>query len=548
MSRIRSLGKDRADDSAFRGGRVPHVGTISNEYYQYYPTIFTRDRMPVHMEGLYRGWSCFMICNGPSIVSNGYDLSKLKLPGVMTYGINNGPKTIRPNFWSCVDDPQRFLKSIWLDPQITKIVPHAHKDKSIFDSDSWDKVLINGKPMLVGECPNVLYFHRNDKFNAERFLYEDTINWGNSEQNGGGRSVMLPVIRLLFILGFRRVFLLGADFDMSESKTYHFDEQRSQGAVKCNLNTYNRMRSEYFPALKPYFEIEGFEVYNCNEHSKLGVFPYMPYEDAINICTCNLGDVKNERTWGMYSKPEEKLKWKNEPPDNKKKHLNTIDKNIIEDVPVNNKVNSKAFPILRGESVRQNKNINQCMPMSRVPEEEEEDDDCMHNPHLNHGVSNYNSNNAIRFNDNCVNENGDEFNDVNLEELDIDKFNVTVFDENGVEKRKGVEPVSVVKPNETTLVSKTYSTGLNNVVKTVNNRPLARGVSNKDFIVHEQNQNTQGVKNEKCESVVVNSNISNQTFPKPIFKPLNRHPKEVGKVAGYVSKMNSNVTIEDNGM
>jgi hypothetical protein len=323
MTRRRSLKKDVNDWSQFRNGRDKNMGvSVSSEFYQQVPFFFTREGANLNLIGNYRGASIFVICNGPSLASGKYDLSLLSKPGVIKYGINNGPKTIRPNFWTCVDDPKRFMKSIWLDPCITKIVPHSHAEKKLFDNQKWEDM-----DMVAGECPNVIYFHRNEKFVADRFLFEDTINWGNSADNGGGRSVMLPVLRICFLLGFRRVFLLGADFKMSSTYTYHFDEQRAKGAVNCNMNTYDRLKNDYLPSLKPYFDEEGFEVYNCNPDSELKVFDYLSYENAIDMACSHLGDIKNERTWGLYSKPEEREKWKEEPPLECKAHLSSLNMN-----------------------------------------------------------------------------------------------------------------------------------------------------------------------------------------------------------------------------
>ena len=320
MTRRRSLKKDNKDWNQFRFGRDRHLGvSVSTEFYQPVPFFYTREGANLNLIGHYRGGVIFIICNGPSLASGQYDLSLLKKPGVMTYGMNNGARTIRPNFWTCVDDPKRFLKSIWLDPCITKFVPHAHAEKKIFDNEQWKEV-----EYLVGQCPNVIYYHRNEKFMAERFLFEDTINWGNSGDEGGGRSVFLPILRISFLLGFRTVYLLGADFKMSQNYTYHFDEQRSKGAVNCNMNTYDRLKNDYLPALKPYLDAEGFKVYNCNPESELEVFDHVPYTQAIEHATAHLGDVSNERTWGMYSKPEERQKWINEPEENQKGHLEYI--------------------------------------------------------------------------------------------------------------------------------------------------------------------------------------------------------------------------------
>jgi len=317
--RRRSLRKDVEDDKVFRHGRDRHLGfTIQDEWYQPSPMFFTREGSQLNLIGHYRGASAFMICNGPSFAH--LDHSLLRQPGIMTYGMNNGPKTFRPDFWTCVDSPERFLKSIWLDPKITKIVPMATFEKKFFDGDKWE--VINKK---VGVCPNVIGYRRNEKFMAERWLREDSINWGNHKDYGGSRSVMLPILKILFLMGFRKVYILGCDMKMTEDQTYHFDEQRSKGAINCNTKTYDRLINEYLPQLTPYFDAEGFEVYNCNPDSGLkGVLPFISYEDAIEEATSKLGDVANERTWGMYSTFGDKNKWKDEPKDKEKRHLAAI--------------------------------------------------------------------------------------------------------------------------------------------------------------------------------------------------------------------------------
>jgi len=335
--RRRSLKKDKNDDNAFRYSRDRHLGvSVSNEYYQRAPMFFNREGNNIELIGQYRGASAFMICNGPSFAK--LDHSLLSKPGIMTYGMNNGPKTFRPNFWTCVDDPARFLKSIWTDPRITKFIPMATMEKRIFDSidNRWEMTKTK-----VGDCPNVIGYRRNEKFKADRFLFEDSINWGNHKDYGGGRSVMLPVLRILFLLGFRKVYILGCDMKMTEEYTYHFDEQRTQGAVKGNTNTYERLTGEYLPQLKPIFDSEGFEVFNCNPDSGIrNIFPYISYEDAIKEASSKVGDIDKERTWGMYSKPEEKDKWKNEPPTEAKKNLKGLETIRHDPLPNNLSIHS----------------------------------------------------------------------------------------------------------------------------------------------------------------------------------------------------------------
>ena len=317
--RQRSLKNDKHDDSAFRHpyGRNNDM-KLDSEYSQHIPFFLTREGAEINLIGQYKGGSIFLICNGPSFVKLDHDM--LKLPGIMTFGVNNGPKTFRPNFWTCVDDPARFLKSIWMDPKITKFVPQAHFEKPIFDNDKWEMMAAK-----VGDCPNVMGFRRNEKFQANRFLTETSLNWGNHKDFGGCRSVMLPSLRIPFLLGFRKIYLLGCDMKMSETYAYHFDEQRSKGAVNCNNTTYDRLKNEYLPELKPHFEAAGLQVFNCNPDSELKVFPFISFNDAIKEATAGIPDYRTERVWGMYSKPEEKPEWKKEAPIQKKVHLKTIE-------------------------------------------------------------------------------------------------------------------------------------------------------------------------------------------------------------------------------
>ncbi|HEX4489341.1 MAG TPA: hypothetical protein VH088_23910 [Terriglobales bacterium] len=225
--------------------------------------------------------------------------------------LNNANSTYRGQANVTVDDPCRFNLSMWLDPLIQKFVPKGHFGKPLWDNrrmamkDGWCQRW-ELAPLTVSDCPNVIGYDRNDEFNASRWLFEDTINWGNSKERGGGRSVMLAGLRILFLLGFRRVYLLGVDFEMSSQKRYHFQELRSGHAICNNLSTYAKLQ-RWFEELQPHFLREGFVVKNCNPASKLTAFPFIQYEEAVAEATAHLGDYSRERTVGMYQKMEAKL-------------------------------------------------------------------------------------------------------------------------------------------------------------------------------------------------------------------------------------------------
>jgi len=308
--RERGLKKDENDQQSLRHGRDRLVGfSFEQEYFQYMPFFYSSEgNVDYASVGNYRGSHAFLICGGPSFG----ELDHGKLKNCLTMGVNNSVKTFRPDMWTCVDQPSRFIKSVWLDPKIHKFVPFDHTEDDLWDNtvDGWGPLCEDGnanRPIKVRQCPNISYFRRNEKFEASRWLFEYTFNWGDHSKWGGGRSVMLVALKLLFVLGVRNVYLLGCDLLMDESHKYHFDENRDKGAQKGNMSTYQKMIEVYFPKLKPQFDKYNFNVYNCNQNSRLKVFPYMPYDEATSRATDHLS-IEKEISCGMYRKYEDKIR------------------------------------------------------------------------------------------------------------------------------------------------------------------------------------------------------------------------------------------------
>jgi len=255
-------------------------------------TLYNSLSQPVNLSNLYKGSSAFLICGGPSF--NKIDKSKLSNAGFVTMSVNNSVKNYRPNLWTCVDNPGNFIKSIWLDPKITKFAPINNINKTIFDNEKWQDTNVT-----LTDCPNTMFYERNGKFDPNTFLTENTFNWGNSRENGGNRSVMLVAIKLLYYMGIRNIYLLGVDFKMNSEYTYSFNQKRSDSSVKGNNSTYNELKKR-FTKLRPIFEDAGLYVHNCNLESELKAFPFVKFEEAI-ASTKMLG-LENERTEGLYDR------------------------------------------------------------------------------------------------------------------------------------------------------------------------------------------------------------------------------------------------------
>lgn len=240
---------------------------------------------PISLDGLYAGGSCFLILSG--ISNEGVDFTQFQKRGIVTMGVNNSWSLHRPNLWVCNDTPGRFLDQGWRDPGILKFCPARHLTDRIHNRhDNGQFVWTNDR---VWAMPNTLFYIRNQSFDAGRFLVENTINFGNtpSDRNPSrhGKTVFLAALKILFYLGFGRVYLVGADFHMpsGHGKKYAFVDGREthmESVVRNNTKLYNVLNT-FLAELKPHLDRSNIEIVNCTPNSKLTVFPYTPLSEAI---------------------------------------------------------------------------------------------------------------------------------------------------------------------------------------------------------------------------------------------------------------------------
>jgi len=278
-----------------------------------YPDVLTSfDRASVNLTDIYRGCTGFLVLSGPS--ARELDLSLLEKPGLLKMCVNNSSRLTRPNLWTCVDPPDRFLYSVWADPTVMKFVPDSFRNKSLWDSYK-DKPIFD---RVVGDCPNVFYYPRNNNFVPGAWLRDTSINWGQSGDHSfydydlgknvsGVRSCMLVAVRIMAMLGVRTIFLVGADFHMDPKKPYAFDQDKGEGGARSNNNAYKKLNS-FFNVLKPHFQAINLHIFNTNPKSGLHSFDYMPYEDAIKFALQDVGDPSQEQTAHMYDNIKDKRK------------------------------------------------------------------------------------------------------------------------------------------------------------------------------------------------------------------------------------------------
>jgi hypothetical protein len=267
------------------------------------PVFYAPDGNPLFLADDYRGCTAFLICGGPSLLS--HDLTQLTQRGMLTCSVNNAAAVVPTRLWVGVDPPKSFCGGIWQDPCLQKFVPLRYLQSTIRVRDDQGQLIDSSQK--VCDMPAVRGIRLSNGFCPDRFLTEPTFTWGNEGQqtddhgNAGVRSVMLVALKLLYVLGVRRVFLLGCDFRMRYGvPNYAFAQHRTRAAVRANNRTY-RVLAVRLADLQPWFLEAGYMVYNCTPQSDLFVFPHVDYAEAIASVTTPI--LRSLRTDDMYDPP-----------------------------------------------------------------------------------------------------------------------------------------------------------------------------------------------------------------------------------------------------
>lgn len=180
--------------------------------------------------------------------------------------INDYPETAKPRYWITGDPPGYFDRRIWLDPNVMKFCADSYSDELLPRSSAYGR----DNKMTPKDCPNVNFYHKTCNGHTFNFLWTPWVNWGTypytKEEGNGLRSSMLCGLRMMWHLGYRRVFLLGCDF-----------VPHQHGRNPDYFINLQNMLTE----LKPEFDKYGYQVVNTSEDSHLRAFPFMSFDKAI---------------------------------------------------------------------------------------------------------------------------------------------------------------------------------------------------------------------------------------------------------------------------
>lgn len=267
--------------------------------------LWDKNENGISWDNHYKGSKIFLVCSGPSL--NNLDLSLMDNRGVMSMAMNNSWIKFKPDFWIGFDSPGRFHDGGWMDPSIMKIVPWHRRLEPLSNRVGGE---LEPSDLNPTDAPNCWFLSNTATFDENTWFTEKHANWGGAVEGlkpeGGFRVSMIGALRTLYYLGFQEVYLLGCDWEMPLNmgkEAYAWEENRAQQVREKNNDMYNWIEG-VLKKLQPGFEKANFQVYNCNKHSKLSLFPFIEYEDAIERCVF----PELEETRGWYDVPNEETK------------------------------------------------------------------------------------------------------------------------------------------------------------------------------------------------------------------------------------------------
>lgn len=235
------------------------------------------------LQDSYRGASIFLMLGGPSLSQ--MPLEQLNQIGILSAACNNAATLYRPNLWFMVDPPHKFNYALWRDPGVQKFTMLAdNRINGELRSHSKGNVVVN-TGHFAWQCPNTFFVEVSSGFTVENFLDRPKPAWECELHDGKKRhvkrSVMLVALRMLYWLGFRTVFLLGADFHYRPEKTYAFPGCNKDASSCGSNNNTMHVLNQWFLKLRPEFERRGFRVYNATPGSRLTAFDLVEFSQAV---------------------------------------------------------------------------------------------------------------------------------------------------------------------------------------------------------------------------------------------------------------------------
>lgn len=287
------------------------------------------------LDGVFGGptsTAAWLVCGGPSL--NSLDVGAIDASPAAVMAVNlAGHGLIRPDFWTSYDPTCRFVRSLYLDGSILKFL-HARRASDLVPETTFK----------VCEVPGTYFFERDTGRTFGSLLEPgsgNVVDWADS---------MVQGVDILYRLGFRRIYLAGADLQvlpseeqvaaagrrgveyeermplddfaracreaglseadlaaMAEPSIYHFDERKPWGSAVQTDRHYFRV-VQWLRQSRRNLASQGLELISVTPESRLNDhFHYTPLAEAVAEIEDAVGNPRAEPTAGLYHRSTPRL-------------------------------------------------------------------------------------------------------------------------------------------------------------------------------------------------------------------------------------------------
>ena len=221
----------------------------------------TGERRIADLGNLYFGQALFLIGGAPSLVAEDRDLFLEANESPLTMTMNNSATMVASNLWCGGDHPSCYTDGTVQNRRATKFAPLHHAE-----------ALVQGKPYF--SLPNLFFFVPEAGIPWSRaFDPQPNVPWFH--------NTMFASLCIAYALGFRRIYLVGCDFEVGAGPAYAWDTDLSAQEKDWNRRLY-AYQAEELCGLKDVFAKAGMTLADTSAKSKLrGVYEWVDLQDAI---------------------------------------------------------------------------------------------------------------------------------------------------------------------------------------------------------------------------------------------------------------------------
>ena len=216
---------------------------------------------PVDLTGTYFGGALFLVGGSPTLKDEPLEL--LQERGVVTMAVNNAAEIVYPTMWVGGDRPECYSLRILQDPSILKFV-NSMRMEDLVEGVPWRSL----PGTLVYECAPW------ERYNFGNFLDRgpDFVWWNNT---------FFIALQMAWRLGFRRVYLVGAEFRIDTDHQYAWPTVLKPEELVANSALYEKSVT-WMASLQRLFARHGLAVKNCCEKSALRPrWGFVSLEEAV---------------------------------------------------------------------------------------------------------------------------------------------------------------------------------------------------------------------------------------------------------------------------